>query len=232
MLSMWNPVDAFGGPLHSTPSGHGHTPTGAVTMESRLCLLPDQLGIFMRYGLLIGLTVLAIVIRAILTPILHLEPFSSTASSPGEKETDFPLLPTTKQDLRRSPSTTEMAQHRASISNSSTSSTHSNPTAGLAPRSSAARTRSVSPAKGYGLPASQVRFATPPLMNGAGSYPSLDKSNGSSTRYLEDFGKRKNEPAAGKQRTPLGIMWREVWKSTWRVTWVAVLVYLYLARYG
>ncbi|PVH76390.1 hypothetical protein DL98DRAFT_592285 [Cadophora sp. DSE1049] len=231
MLSMWNPIDAFGVPLHYTPSGHGSISTGPVTMESHLCLLPDQLGIFMRYGLLIGLTILAIVVRAVLTPILHLETFSSPASSPGEKESDIPLLPTTKQDLRRSPSATEMAQHRASISNSSTSSTHSSPTAGLAPRSSAARTRSVSPAKGYGLPASQVRFATPPLMNGAGSYPSLDKSNGGS-RYLEDFGKKKNEPVAGKQRTPLGVMWREVWTSTWRVTWVAVLVYLYLARYG
>ncbi|KAH7319251.1 cell division control protein 1 [Rhexocercosporidium sp. MPI-PUGE-AT-0058] len=236
MLSMWNPVDAYGIPLHSTPSGHGHTTAGTVTMESHLCLLPDQLGIFIRYGLLIGLTILALTIRAILTPILHLTPFSSSSTcSPGDS--DIPLLPTNKQDLKRSPSSTDtsaLAQHRTSISNSSTSSTHSNPTAGLAPRSSAARTRSVSPAKGYGLPASQVRFATPPLINGAGSYPSLEKSFGGSGsgRYDEDFGKRKNDMQTGQQRTPLGVMWREMWTSVWRVTWVAVLVYLYLARYG
>ncbi|KAL2063456.1 hypothetical protein VTL71DRAFT_5261 [Oculimacula yallundae] len=231
MLSMWNPIDAFGAPLHYTPSGHGSTSTGPVTMESHLCLLPDQLGIFIRYGLLIGVTLLALIVRAVLTPILHLTPFSSSKTS---GDPDISLLPTSKQDLKRTPSSSDMsAQHRVSTSNSSTSSTHSNPTAGLAPRSSAARTRSVSPAKGYGLPASQVRFSTPPLINGSGSYSPLEKSNGGygGGKYLEDFGKRKNDMVVG-QRTPLGIIWREIWTSVWRVTWLALLVYLYLARYG
>lgn len=224
MLSMWNPIDAYGAPSHSTPSGHGSTAQTAVTMESHMCLLPDQLGIFIRYALLIGLTISVLVIRAILTPILHLTPFSPSSSIGDGSENDIPLLPTTKQDLKQE-TPDSYPSHRLSTSNSSTSSTHSNPVT-LAPRSSAARTRSVSPAKGYGLPPSQVRFATPPLINSAG-------------RYGDDFGKPKRSDSVSvvnvrerKSLTPLGVVWRESWTSVWRVTWVVVGVYLYLARYG
>lgn len=230
MLSMWNPVDARGQPLFSTHSGHGSTSQTAVTMESHLCLLPDQLGIFIRYGIIVAITLLALAIRAILTPIFHLTPFATSPSNSPASDTDSPLLPTTNRDIKRSDSTLDLdSNHRTSTSNSSTSSTASNPTT-LAPRSSAARTRSVSPAKGYGLPPNQVRFATPPLINGAGTY-----GNGSSRVWGGDFGKPKNSGYEVKKRTPdtpLGVMWREVSRSVWRVTWVVLVVYLYLARYG
>lgn len=76
MLSMWNPVGPDGKPLHYIPTGHGAAPTPPITTETHLCLLPDQLGIFTRYGILIVISLLALTIRAILTPIFKLTPFS------------------------------------------------------------------------------------------------------------------------------------------------------------
>ncbi|KAI9047629.1 hypothetical protein LZ554_008342 [Drepanopeziza brunnea f. sp. 'monogermtubi'] len=232
MLSMWNPIDAFGVPLYSPHSGHGSTSQGAVTMESHLCLLPDQIGIFIRYAILVAFTITILITRAILTPVLHLTPFAPwIANIPGGGDT--PLLPATKQDLKReefedAPSTA--ASQSPDSSTSSTSSTHSNPT--LAPRSSAARTRPVSPLNGYGLPPSQIRYPTGPLINQAGNY-----GNGKgSSKWGDDFGKpRPRKIMISMERkplTPLGVFWRETWTSIWRVTWCVVLVYSYLAWYG
>ena len=178
-----------------------------------------------RYLTLLILTLLALIVRAILTPIMHLTPFATTPFA----ETDFSLLPTTKQDLKRREEDNE--GHRSSnSSNSSTSSTHSNGQ-NLAPRTAASRTRSVSPAKGYGLPSSQVRFTTPPLATSLPSY-------GERTWVIEhDFSKDKangytNLGGKGMKATPLQVIWREASQSIWRVAWVTVLVYLFLVYYG
>ena len=217
MLSMWNPISPDGQPLHSTPTGHGVAGQIATTTESHLCLLPDQLSIFIRYVILIVFTIVALLIRAILVPILKLEPFSYYQHT----DTKDSLLPTTNQDSKRD---TE-GEHRSSNSSSSSANLTN-----LAARSSAARTRSVSPANGYGLPASQVRFATPPLISHAGSYAyTADRD--------EDFGKPgKNSSAykTGAKRTftVLQLVWREAWHSIFRVAWIAVSIYLYLVWYG
>ncbi|KAE9368634.1 hypothetical protein N431DRAFT_382250 [Stipitochalara longipes BDJ] len=227
MLSMWNPIDTSGQSLHSSPSGHGALSQASPTTESHLCLLPDQLGIFIRYLILLILTLLALTIRAILTPILHLSHFADPLM-----ETDTSLLPTTRYDTKRRE---EDEGNRSS--NSSTSSTSSNNAQSLAPRSSAARTRSVSPAKGYGLPSNQVRFATPPL---ATSLPSYGNGNGNGSWAIidaDDFYKDKanghvNANGKAKKMTPLTVIWREASRSIWRVAWVTVLIYLYLVYYG
>ena len=229
MLSMWNPIDTSGQPLHSSPSGHGAISKASPTIETHLCLLPNQISILIRYLTLLIFTLLALIIRAILTPILNLSHFADSVI-----ETDVSLLPTTKQDSKRRE---EDEGNRSS--NSSTSSTSSNNAQNLAPRSSAARTRSVSPAKGYGLPSSQVRFATPPL---AASFPSYGNGNGNGNGSwavvdADDYYKDKangysNVNGRAKKLTPLMVIWREASRSIWRVAWVSVLVYLYLVYYG
>jgi hypothetical protein len=225
MLSMWNPIDASGQSLHSSPSGHGAVSQSLSTTESHLCLLPDQLGIFIRYLSLLVLTLLILIIRAILTPFLHLAPFSD---SPQPLENELSLLPTTKQSVKRRE---EDEGHRSS--NSSTSSTSSTNAQNLAPRSSAARTRSVSPAKGYGLPSNQVRFATPPLVT---SFPHSTSNGNGTWGPVDDLGKDKSVNAAGggkaRNMTALQVIWREASRSIWRVAWIVVLVYLYLVYYG
>ena len=224
MLSMWNPVGPDGQPLRSSPTGHGAElgQTAAMTMESHLCLLPDQLSIFINYGILLAVTLLALVVRAVLVPILNLEPFSYYQHTDAEDT----LLPTTNKDSKRSLDT----EHRSS--NSSSSSTN---LTNLAPRSSAARTRSVSPAHGYGLPASQVRFATPPLISHAGSYAYSPPNNSDRD---EDFGKSNKSssayenPTKRKKPTVLELVFREAWHSIFRVAWIVIGIYVYLVWYG
>ena len=129
------------------------------------------------------------------------------------------------------------SRHRCPPSPLSTSSTSSNnaaaPNPNLAPRSSAARTRSVSPAKGYGLPASQVRYATPPLINSAGFNPDRN-----SDRWKDDdFGKPKTGVSAYdslklRKNGVVSIVLREAWTSIFRVAWIVTLVYGWLVYYG
>jgi hypothetical protein len=234
MLSMWNPIGPDGHPLHSNPSDHGSSSQSGVTTENHLCLLPDQLGIFISYGVLLAITFISLITRAILTPILNLTPFSS-APIPSTSD-DLGLLPTTIQDLKRRDDDQNDA---ARYSDSSTSSTSSNnasaPNPNLAPRTNAARTRSVSPAKGYGLPASQVRYATPPLINSAGSNVNSDRNG---DRWKDDnFGKPKIGVSAydsvkSRKKSVMEIVLREAWTSIFRVAWIVTLVYVWLIYYG
>jgi hypothetical protein len=231
MLSMWNPVGPDGEPLHSMHTGHGTgAAVGSSTIESHLCLLPDQLSIFIRYGIFLGISLISLILRAILTPILSLQPFSSPASS-NNNNNDSSLLPTSNKNLkRREDYDLDNRDHHSS--NSSTSSTSSNTNlSSLAPRSSAARsssTRSISPAKGYGIPASHVRFHTPspptPNLNLNHNFdPADDRSSSSSA-----------DDSTGKSRrgSVLGLVWREIWTSVWRVAWIVFAVYLYLVWFG
>ncbi|EPE24455.1 Metallo-dependent phosphatase [Glarea lozoyensis ATCC 20868] len=202
MLSMWNPVDANGKPLHSSPSGHGSSNQKPLTTETHLCLLPDQLSIFIRYGILIGISILALLTRAILTPILNLPQFS-----PPPQLESYSLLPTTRPNRRYDTSPEETS------SNSSTSSTSSNT---LAPRT-AARTRSASPVGGYGLPSHQATFSTP--VNG---YAKDDYD------FENEVGKKRDGTGSRKPSTPLGIVWKELWVMFWRVLWMVMVMYTWL----
>lgn len=237
MLSMWNPIDANGALVGTHGGGHGAaTPSGpsATTLESHLCLLPDQIGILIRYGVLIAVTLLILLMRAALTPFLGRTPFSPSFNYSSSGHTH--LLPTSTRDIsyHRSRSSDEVP-HLSRSSNSSNSSTSSTSSGGggtnLAPRNTTARTRSVSPAPGgYGLPSSQARYV-PPLIDSA---KNAWKDDG-----LENFGSRGGFKAerhkVEMRRLPLTktqIVVREAWTSVWRVAWVVGLYYLYLARYG
>ena len=223
MVSMWNPVGPDGQPLQPVHAD----PSASATMENHLCLLPDQIGILIRYGALLALTLVSLVIRAILTPILNLEPF---ATSPDFD--DGPLLPAFSKDSKRDQHPDAHRNHYQD--KSSTSSTCSNNSANLAPRSSAARTRSVSPAVGYGLPAGQARHATPPLVSSDGyGYGHAGRHNDS-----EDTSKHTSSAygLTGKRMKAAGgvlaLVWREAWMSIWRTAWMVLAVYFYLIWYG
>lgn len=208
MLSMWNPVGPDGQPLSMK---HGDGPHISPTVQSHLCLQPDQLGIFTRYGILIAISLFAITIRAFLTTTLKLTPFSSPSP-----QADTSLLPINIKDLKRREDEPPTQQSTSSIN----SAAHSN----LAPRSTAARTRSVSPANGYGLPPREVRFVEPPLIN--------QVTNGwaqNASKKSDDFDSNPYESTARrKPLTLVQLVWLEIWTSVWRVTWIAILMYLYL----
>ncbi|KKK17099.1 hypothetical protein AOCH_003656 [Aspergillus ochraceoroseus] len=57
MASLWNPIDpATGQPLEASTSGS--------TLQNHLCLLPDQLSIFIHYGLILSLTLVVLLVQA------------------------------------------------------------------------------------------------------------------------------------------------------------------------
>ena len=129
LLSLWNPVDDDG----------KKTSTGDLTMQTHLCLLPDQLSIFIRYGWLLVLTLLVLLFRAF--RIVY------SADSPA-KQANSHILPRTEP-----PSTSHKEREKTSASVRA----HP-PQNGLAVRSSAGKARSISPSTGYdyGLPAQQA----------------------------------------------------------------------------
>jgi hypothetical protein len=151
MISLWNPVDTLGKPLKGSAEG---------TVQTHLCLMPDQLGIFIGYAGLFGLTLLALIIRAAL--------ITSGVLRTGEVDA-APLLPTTSAEHEKAGLGIHYpTQPEVSASQSSNSSSTSDDRTTLQVRSMQARTRSVSPTTGgYGLPApsapqshyQQVRFA-------------------------------------------------------------------------
>jgi hypothetical protein len=57
LVSLWNPVDKHGKPL----AGNGD-----ATIQTKLCIYPDQIGTFLRYGMLFGLTFSMLLVRAAL----------------------------------------------------------------------------------------------------------------------------------------------------------------------
>ncbi|KAF3046505.1 hypothetical protein E8E12_010352 [Didymella heteroderae] len=158
LVSMWNPVDKSGKPLKGDMS---------KTLQTHLCLLPDQLGIFFRYAALFGLTLFLLSFRAALIAFNLLPSAPLTA--------DDPILPTA-----RAPDT-EKAAHRFTdeASHSSNSSTSSNANGSLQVRNASARPRTASPLNGYGLPNpmahQQGTTYSLPLVQHAGFYGDEDK---------------------------------------------------------
>jgi len=136
MISMWNPVDGLGKPLKGDAS---------ATVQSHLCLMPDQLGIFLRYAALFGISFLVLAVRAALVAR------GVVSTSPVET----PLLPTTnttsaEHEKAGLASSQPFAQDNTTQSLNSSSSSDDRTT--LQVRSMQARTRSVSPTVGYALP--------------------------------------------------------------------------------
>lgn len=57
LTSLWNPID----PETGEPTQKGSSPT----IQNHLCLLPDQLGIFMHYGCILALSIVVLLINSI-----------------------------------------------------------------------------------------------------------------------------------------------------------------------
>lgn len=124
LLSLWNPVDEEG--KATSPEA-----TKASTIQTHLCLLPDQLSIFIRYGLLLAFTLVVLFVRAVRVAF---------GPTPTTSKTNGSILPLS----RMKPSPPKEQDTSSHASSSSTSSQN-----GLAVRPSAGP-RSVTPGSGYG----------------------------------------------------------------------------------
>ncbi|PYH43886.1 putative manganese ion homeostasis (Fr) [Aspergillus saccharolyticus JOP 1030-1] len=75
MTSLWNPIDqTTGQSLQSAGSGR--------TLQNHLCLLPDQLSIFIYYGLVFGFTLVVLLLRAVVV-----------VKRPAQASAPEPILP-------------------------------------------------------------------------------------------------------------------------------------------
>lgn len=156
MVSLWNPLG---------PNGESSIDS---TVQSHLCLLPDQLGIFVHYATMAGLTALVLLVRAVVLAL------RGPASEEAESNTELiiPMLQKIIPSRLRRPDgilskTTSKHRHRAS---SSGLKPMSNSHLGVQ-RSANARARSISPGVGL-LQAGTSPFSTPtkPLIEQAGYY--------------------------------------------------------------
>ncbi|KIH88436.1 manganese ion homeostasis protein [Sporothrix brasiliensis 5110] len=74
MLSLYNPVDAKGNPLATVGAPPGEV--APPTMQTHLCLLPNQLSTFARYGGMAVVSIVLLAIYAVLIQVLHLPVFA------------------------------------------------------------------------------------------------------------------------------------------------------------
>jgi hypothetical protein len=236
MLSLWNPIDSLGNPVGTMSSGHGGTSTSASpTMESHLCLLPDQISIFIRYLKVVVISVLILLVRAVLVSFYGWESFTSmTHFPPGKAES---ILPLTNQ-LAFSSAEQEKSQlsrtggHSNHSSESSTSSTASENSYTLSARNSMARTRSFSPVPfsgGYGLAVPKVRpqTYTPPYVQYA-----TDGMGSNFEPAPTSFVTNEVKEVRWKPPTGFGGLIYELWCTVYRVALAVIALYIWFVWSG
>ncbi|EEU48167.1 uncharacterized protein NECHADRAFT_30592 [Fusarium vanettenii 77-13-4] len=204
MVSLFNPVDAKGKPLPEAPE---------QTIQTHLCLLPNQFHTYMEYIVFLIVTLVLLTVRAFLVPALSLTPF---ALEP-EKQSASTVLPLYKDKMdppEAFPSRT---------TSSSGTSAHHLPSrlSAAAPRNA----RSKSPA-----PSASPRWQA---RRGAGGGRNAKRwgwgADGGPRIHLDtsflDTGTQQKRVGG---RKALSVVGRELWTTTWRVAWMAVLFWVYL----
>lgn len=204
MVSMYNPVDAQGRPLPGAPE---------QTIQTHLCLLPNQLHTYMQYIIFFVATLVLLLIRAALVPALSLTPF---ALEP-EKSSASAVLPVYKDKI----DPPEASSYRNTTS--SGTSAHHLPSrlSTAAPRNA----RSTSP--GQASARWQAR------RGGRNDKRWGWGSAGGPRIHLDDnyFSTDVQDRRVGGRKA-LGVIGRELWTTTWRVAWMAVSFFAYLAWRG
>lgn len=222
MVSMYNPIDSEGKPLSGDQS---------QTLQTHLCLLPNQLSTYARYGGFAFVCLVMLTIRAFLVPTLNLQPFALTPEKPK------PILPVFKAK-REDP---ESHRHHSGYGYGyGSSASHYS-----APHRSGTRDRSASYTPGIkanGL-AAQARNALPNRyggnMKGLGRHssnrekskwgwgdgPKIEIDLGDDDENNYDAGKSRWKTSASRRgaigsRSNLRTVIRELWTTAWRVLWM------------
>jgi len=201
MVSLYNPVDGNGKPLPGAPE---------KTLQTHLCLLPNQLATYAKYAGLVFVTIVAISIRSFLVPVLNLTPFALQTEQP-----QGPILPTIKDKI----------EDDGTYNMNSTSA--SSGTRFLTSSSSRTRSGSIRSNGSSPVPPAKTKLKKQGWGHRA---PRIEI-------FQDDFyGTTKPrltwKAASQRSRTTLGRVAREIGSSTWRVVWMVVLFWAYLAYKG
>ncbi|KAI0021178.1 putative manganese ion homeostasis [Xylariomycetidae sp. FL0641] len=216
MVSLYNPIDGQGNPLPGSFS---------KTIQTHLCLLPQQLSTFMMYAVLGVISLLLLVIRAFLVPVLKLQPF---ALEPVQNAPSA-FLPIFKAKTE--------ADDDADFDLNSTSSATS---ASKFPSARASTTRTRGPSLSHGLVA-QARNASPkpkPKSRGAqGQQWGWNQNRGPRIEirkdsYYDEKARGDAWKPANRSRSTLSLVAREIWTTVWRTAWMVLLFFAYLTYKG
>ena len=209
LVSLWNPLTEDGNSM----SNAGSFPS----IQTHLCLLPDQLGIFIRYGFLLIVTLLVLGGRALIIS------GSKVKSAPSL----LPLPVSTPTSAKIDTGGRERGNSASYVSSANSSDSN-----GLAVRSSAGRSRPLSPAQGYGF---EHGYGTPNGSENSGSlspapvhaeqlpYTSYERDKKRDSLYF-------SEPRVWRKARPRHeAIIAEFLPSVFQVACLAFLWYLWLA---
>jgi hypothetical protein len=204
LVSLWNPIDQKGASLpQDLLTGQS---SAGPTLQSHLCLLPDQLSVFIRYLVLFACTVFVLAMDALWGP----------PASKAQKESYEPLLPISNTN----PPKTVRGRTRADSTSFSTNSNADQ--SQLASRSNAARSKTGSPADSYGFSFSKVSENQPDAT--VNYQKSLETVNG--RRSPE---KQARSYAQGTPLTKTQSVVRQFRTSLLRIASAGFLYYAWLA---
>ncbi len=215
-VSLYNPVDVHPiANVEETVSG-----VKRDTIQNQLCLLPDQLAIFIRYGAMLGFTLLVLAIEA---AVLQRSP-----SHGSESET--PLLPISKEDL---PPHENRALFRHAIASTSSSSSPEQIVPGGGTISAHRTPRAGSPKlRGYGNLPLASRSSSPLRAKLDGAFaPARGKNVISIGDEDEDWGMPRGKLHTIRQQRRKGVI-VEFGHSLGRVALPVFLFYIWLIRRG
>lgn len=226
LISLWNPVDAQGNTV-GTP---------LPTLQTHLCLLPDQLSIFIDYALLFLLTLPLLLVRAIYNTLRH---WNSGTREESSSSLPITTLPRFRMNGTPSPGERPKSKGRRRGASTSTSNDNQNGYLGVQ-RSYNARTRSVSPSSGAGFASQQ---STGPLIDKAGYFPQVrwtdpsDVDSDEESYFGSDVGWTDDDSQAKwkwRRRTPgrARTVFNEFGRSLLFVGVPGALWYLYLIKSG
>ncbi|KAF2750692.1 hypothetical protein M011DRAFT_437083 [Sporormia fimetaria CBS 119925] len=219
LVSLWNPVDEHGNPLVKDRS--------APSLQTHLCLLPDELGILIQYGVFVVISLAVLGLRAFLIASGRI----SSNTSANESQSLLPTIKpnassaeTEKADLA-SPHHSNSSHHNPSFSNSSSTSDRG---ALLSVRNQNSRARSTSPGS-YALPTAAGSQYSYPSVQQAGYYGPDDVSGKNGVKVWGASGDKGGKKVRKKG---VALFIREFRNSVLKVAAVVVGWYLWLVWTG
>ncbi|KAI1076142.1 hypothetical protein F5B20DRAFT_556887 [Whalleya microplaca] len=233
MVSLYNPIDEQGNPLPDAPK---------TTLQTHLCLLPNQLSTYMTYAVLGVGTLLLLIARAFLLPVLNLQPFALDPDPASSAGAAAAVLPIFKAKTEAADAYYHDHDHKTTSSGTSSKFTSSTRAPNVRPRG-----QSITNGGSGGNSNSNFSPYAPPLpragsplstipssRNGNGKW-GWGQSRGSGGPRIEirrDAYYNAWRPAGSGSHVTLRLVAREIWTSAWRVVWMVGLVFGYFARKG
>jgi len=225
MVSLWNPVSMDGRPLSHNEGGPGED----ATIQTHLCLLPTQFNTYFGYIYLGIVCIVVLGARAVLVPILNLQPFR-LASDSGTSSS----LPHHKDKLEDgdSYSSFNSGGSSGSYAHALPARTSSLGTRGRAPSTTTNGSAMAKGGSGQGLRGKRKSSKG----RNAGKW-GWAENTGPRIQLQTDFYDPGNSmrlwrAAGARQRMSLKGVWGEFSTSMWRVVWMAGLVWLWLNYRG